>query len=156
MGNPGTLRAFFLLNRRERSLVSKVAFALLASWAGFRLFGFFNWKKWTTRFSEKKIKSSPMSMESAQHLANLAAATARRLFVRTNCLEQSLVLWLLLRRRGVPATLRFGGRKHEAQFEAHAWVEWQGTVLNDDGVYLEFTPFEGLEAPPVALEKYTR
>jgi transglutaminase superfamily protein len=48
---------------------------------------------------------------------------------RALCLEQSLVLYYLLRRRGVQAEYCQG--VIPAPFEAHAWVEYQGTVLND-------------------------
>ena len=156
MGNTGTVRAFFQLKSRERAIALKTALALLSTWAGLRIFGFSSWKNWTTRFSGKKNGAPPMSLEAVRQLANLSTATARRLFIRTNCLEQSLVIWFLLRRRGVPATLCFGGRKDGDQFEAHAWVEWQGAVLNDDGAVREkFTPFEPFEEPLATLEKYT-
>jgi hypothetical protein len=157
MGNTGTVRAFFQLKSQERAIALKTALALFVTWTSLRIFGFSSWKNWTTHLSAKNNSVPPMSVEGARQLANLSTATARRLFIRTNCLEQSLVIWFLLRRRGVSATLRFGGRKDGDQFEAHAWVEWQGVVLNDEGAVREkFTPFEPLEEPLATLEKYTR
>jgi hypothetical protein len=47
------------------------------------------------------------------------------------CLRRSLVLWALLARAGEPAELRVGFRRERGAFEAHAWVEHQGRVLND-------------------------
>jgi hypothetical protein len=49
---------------------------------------------------------------------------------RARCLEQSLTLLACLRRRGVLAELRLGVRPY--RFRAHAWVELDGVVLNDD------------------------
>jgi hypothetical protein len=46
------------------------------------------------------------------------------------CLEQSLALYLLLRRRGVPAELRIGVQVYP--FYAHAWVELDGRPVNED------------------------
>ncbi len=49
---------------------------------------------------------------------------------RIECLEQSLALWYLLRRRGVCAELTFGMRQYP--FGAHAWVTYRGEPLNED------------------------
>ena len=48
---------------------------------------------------------------------------------RAICLEQSLALYVLLRRRGVAAELRVG--VHPAPFAAHAWVEVEGEPVNE-------------------------
>ena len=48
---------------------------------------------------------------------------------RALCLEQSLVLWYLLRRRGVDASFALGVQAYP--FGAHAWVEHGGRPLND-------------------------
>jgi hypothetical protein len=48
---------------------------------------------------------------------------------RALCLEQSLALCLLLRRRGVPAQLRIGVQPRP--FHAHAWVEVAGRPLQE-------------------------
>jgi len=49
---------------------------------------------------------------------------------RIECLEQSLALWYLLRRRGVGTELTFGMRQYP--FGAHAWVTYRGEPLNED------------------------
>jgi hypothetical protein len=36
-----------------------------------------------------------------------------------------------MRRGGHSGTLRFGARREHGVFEAHAWVEYRGVVLND-------------------------
>lgn len=48
-----------------------------------------------------------------------------------NCLKKSLVLWGLLGRQGINSELRIGVRREEGNFQAHAWVESGGVVLND-------------------------
>lgn len=55
-----------------------------------------------------------------------------------------MVLWFILRRRGVAAEMRFGARKAAARLEAHAWVECMNVALNEEqGEHLHFLPFEG-------------
>ncbi len=48
---------------------------------------------------------------------------------RALCLEQSVTLWLLLRRRGIDADLRLGVQPYP--FGAHAWVEHRGEPVNE-------------------------
>ncbi|MBW4418213.1 MAG: lasso peptide biosynthesis B2 protein [Myxacorys californica WJT36-NPBG1] len=48
-----------------------------------------------------------------------------------NCLKRSLILWYLLHRQGIETDLRIGVRRCNGEFQAHAWVEYQGSVLND-------------------------
>lgn len=69
--------------------------------------------------------------------AALTERTAHRVAVagaffpgRAVCLEQSLALYVLLRRRGVPAELRIG--VVPSPFHAHAWVEVDGAPVNED------------------------
>ena len=62
-------------------------------------------------------------------------------FMRGNCLSQSLALAWLLRRRGVQPELRLGVRLTGPKFDAHAWIEFGGRVLNDtQDVHTRFTP----------------
>jgi hypothetical protein len=65
--------------------------------------------------------------------ARLVRAAAHHGFAHPTCLEESLALWWLLGRQGIAATLRIGTRKAGAQLEAHAWVEYEGTALNEGG-----------------------
>jgi len=47
------------------------------------------------------------------------------------CLQQSLVLWSLLRHQGIDSQLQIGVQYKEGEFAAHAWVEWEGWAIND-------------------------
>jgi hypothetical protein len=48
----------------------------------------------------------------------------------STCLRRSLVLTALLRRRGRPATVRFGVRRQAELLLAHAWVECDDAVVD--------------------------
>ena len=67
----------------------------------------------------------------AQRTAVLVNSAVRRGFYDATCLRRSLVLWWLLRRRGIESRLRIGARIEGDMFSAHAWVEYQDIVLND-------------------------
>lgn len=148
-----TWRGFWRLSGYARGLVLEAAAALLATWLGLRLAGFRRWKAvlaWLAPdMPDVGGASDPALVESARKIARLQQAAARHLFFRANCLEQSLALWWLLRRRGIAAELRVGARKDAGRFEAHAWVELDGAILNDTGEeHLHFVPFDGPLAAP--------
>jgi len=46
-------------------------------------------------------------------------------------MAESLTLWWLLARRGIKAEFRIGVRTLTGVFESHAWVEYDGHVLNE-------------------------
>jgi hypothetical protein len=62
--------------------------------------------------------------------AEWSVATAGALYPgRAKCLEQSLTLYYLLRRQGV--AVRYCQGMQPYPFQAHAWVEYRGEVIND-------------------------
>ncbi|MGH8436712.1 MAG: lasso peptide biosynthesis B2 protein [Pseudomonas sp.] len=80
--------------------------------------------------------------------AAVVAAVCRRVAMagvfypgRARCLEQSLALFVFLRRRGVAADLRLGVQPYP--FTAHAWVELNGIALNERPETLQqFVPIQ--------------
>jgi hypothetical protein len=61
-------------------------------------------------------------------LADLAARVARG---KGRCLMRSLLLFTLLKTRGEPAELLIGVNKDGTVFQAHAWIQTNGTILGD-------------------------
>lgn len=62
---------------------------------------------------------------------------------RAECLEQSLALLVLLRRRRIPVELKIGVERRP--FTAHAWVEHDGRPINESAEYVgRLTPFPSL------------
>jgi hypothetical protein len=77
-----------------------------------------------------------------------AVARGRRFHPKgMDCLEQSLVLVWMLRRRGQPATLRIGCRRDGPEFRFHAWVTGlDGTPLEPretQSHFVSLVPGEG-------------
>jgi len=145
-------RRFRRLSGFERGIVLKAAAGLLISWLAVRLLGFrvcrsvFE-KPLADRNSWDSTSCEADALGEARRIAHLEAVTASNLFFRTSCLEQSLVLCRMLRHRGMNADLRIGARKEANRFEAHAWVELDGTVLaGGEAEHLHFVPFERSES----------
>ncbi len=75
-------------------------------------------------------------------IARIVKIAARHGLWRPKCLTQSLVLWWFLRRQKIDGDLRIGVQPEGDRLEAHAWVEFQGVILNDDDdVHQRFAPF---------------
>jgi hypothetical protein len=143
-----TWRGFWRLSANSRGVALVAAAALTATWVGLRLAGFQRWKValvWLNpRNADAAATPDPAPIETARNMARIQEAVSRHLIFHASCLEQSLVLWWLLGRRGIPAELRIGARKEAGRFEAHAWVELGSVVLNDSGeAHLHFAPFDG-------------
>ncbi|HUF34764.1 MAG TPA: lasso peptide biosynthesis B2 protein, partial [Gemmatimonadales bacterium] len=85
------------------------------------------------RWVEGRVRPIPATDALDLHAVRAAAhtvATAAALYPgRARCLEQSLVLYYLLRRRGVALRYRQGVMPHP--FQAHAWIEYRGDVITD-------------------------
>jgi hypothetical protein len=91
----------------------------------------------------RKIEWSEMALAQALRISHLVDLAARHGLYPANCLQRSLALWWMLRRRGIQSELQFGTRKADGRFEAHAWIEVAGVVLNDSGdVRLCYAPFD--------------
>jgi hypothetical protein len=87
-----------------------------------------------------------------QNMARSVNLAARRA-LRAPCLPAALFLQWLLMRRGVASHLRIGVRIAAGALEAHAWVECEGTPINDRAdIALKFPPIAEF-APTGALTK---
>ena len=77
-------------------------------------------------------QTDPTTLERISRSVDRAAAVY---FKRAWCLQRSAACAYLLRRRGCPAQLVLGVRT--LPFEAHAWVEVSGRVVNDRREHLQ-------------------
>ena len=142
---------FRRLSGFERRIVLEAAAGLPIAWLAVRLLGF---RICRAVFEKSRVAGQnstspePGALGLARRIAHLEIVTAANLALRTTCLEQSLVLCRMLRRRNLNADLRIGARKEAGRFEAHAWVEVAGNVIDGGGTeHLHFVPFEQSESP---------
>lgn len=108
---------------------ARCALALLAVRAHLKARGFGPSVHLARRLGERAA-GARLPAEEVERTAYRVAVAAAFFPGRAVCLEQSLALYVLLRRRGVPAELRLGVQVHP--FHAHAWVELDGEPLNED------------------------
>jgi hypothetical protein len=126
------LRRFSSLGREARGIFLRAAALLPLISFSLRVRGF---RK--TQASLQKHLPSPCDSPDdfarghAALTARMVQAAVRHSLGHPTCLEESLALWWLLGRRGISSELRIGVRKHGEKFEAHAWVERDGTALNE-------------------------
>ena len=77
-------------------------------------------------------RAVPADARRARAAAEAVALVAGRPGIGARCLGRSLVLWFLLRRRGIDAELVIGAdRPRGGELPAHAWVELAGEPVND-------------------------
>lgn len=102
---------------------------ILALKVSLRLYGFGRVMKWIRRRVESVPASAWLDLDAVK-AAERAVATAGALYPgRALCLEQSLLLYYVLRRQGIAVSYCQGIMSHP--FQAHAWIEYQGRVIND-------------------------
>ncbi len=81
----------------------------------------------------------------AKRCAYLVSVAARYGIIRAKCLPQALLVFWLLRRRGISTEIRIGVRRQGGSIIAHAWVK-HGEVVISEGSQVEknFSAFEDL------------
>lgn len=125
------LRRFFRLSQHERSLLLIALGGLPLVASGVYVFGY---KRMGTLLAGAETRSMQVSESRRAEAERVAAAVrraARHGLHRGTCLSRSLLLWSMLKRRGIAAEIRFGVRPDNTAMEAHAWVEQDGHSLDD-------------------------
>jgi hypothetical protein len=118
-----------LRSSADRRVLFEAALLLPVVSLGLRALG---WRRVQQLLGRGTSMPARRSLEEARHVSALVEATARRSPIPYNCLQRSVVLWRVLRRRQLEADLRLGVRKETAGgHRFHAWVEHGGEVLND-------------------------
>lgn len=140
-------RRFRLRTPEERSLILRACMILPLAGVGMRVFGFQRWKEMIEKFSlsDSRPPSLPVEAQREPALRAVRAVRSAELhgLTKPNCLERSMTLWWILQRQGIDGELHIGARKQEDKFEAHAWVELDGGVLNDaEDVHEHYARFD--------------
>jgi len=101
-------------------------------------------QSWLARNSPgPTVLSAEQTQADVRRAAQMMAVACRRYPLRSSCLPRTIVLWSLLRQRGIATDVRIGARGNsQGEFQAHAWLEWNGEVLNDVAdVGRQYRPF---------------
>lgn len=116
-------RKFRALPWSQRRLLVWVILVLPWIEIGLRLRGL----RWTQAQLARFVPTRPIRDDISPEVINMLVrwAAAAVPFPAT-CLRRSLVLWWLLKRRGVASEIKIGAQRNTGPFKAHAWVEWDG------------------------------
>ena len=115
----------------ELQAPSVVWCGILVAWIKtlLRLRGFLATLEWIRRRVDTVPASTEAPLEQVRAVESAVAMAGALYPGRAKCLEQSLVLYYLLRRQGVAVSYCQGVQPYP--FRAHAWVEYRGQVIND-------------------------
>jgi hypothetical protein len=145
---PQLLRRFVALSAQDRAMFTR-AFAYLAAVELTRRFGGLGRLVRQASFArgESLVRAGdPVYSARAVGYARWVERAARHTPFSAQCLHRSLALYLWLRRDGIDSLVRVGVRKMDDEFKAHAWVELEGLVVNDDARAV--AAFSTLNRPP--------
>ena len=149
------------LSANERRLLAQALVLLPLTFCGVYALGVSRWQRFLMRLASfgttsnrssnrtsalrsHLISEDARASEQAKAIARAVKIAAERGLFHANCLQETLVLWCLLRRNHIESEIRFGARKHEGRVQAHAWVELNGVALNEaSDVCLHFSPLAG-------------
>lgn len=147
------LRRFNALERPARRLFVRASVLLPLISLSLRVRGFGKTQASLQRFLAVLNKTKNLSSSDLPALvARMVRAAGNHGLGHPTCLAESLALWWLLGREGIVSDLRVGVRRAGEKFEAHAWVECEGAVLNEpEARHLHFAAFDAALAslPPV-------
>ena len=99
----------------------------------------------------RRSSAGPMSPDRAaqERLARLARWPFKVLPLPGTCLRIALVQVAVLRRRGVPAIVRFGVRRASGELEFHAWADCDGAI-DDHAAAAGYRSFEPIPATAIS------
>ena len=91
--------------------------------------------------SPQTTRAAAFTPARLQQVTWLVGVAGRRV-MPVPCLSRSVALARVLARRGVATSIRVGVRTIDGRLDAHAWVELDGRVINDDAAHVrQYAPF---------------
>lgn len=125
-------KEFRLLNATDRWTLMRVVYLLPLRTLQLRAFGLSSFRSHTQPLPPAANEiDSATAIALARRIYWLMSVAANRGICRGSCLSRSLVLRDLLAQKGIGCEVRIGVRHRGPEFDAHAWVEVDGTVVND-------------------------
>jgi hypothetical protein len=104
-----------------------------------------------TRLIERRVISARSRPAQPGRLRWAVEAAARRLPLRTKCIEQALCLQVMLSRRGLASTLHYGIRRGpDGEISAHVWLTLDGAIVIGGEAAPQFTCVATFETQPAA------
>ena len=145
----GDRRTLKDLSFREWRTLVPIGVLLPVFAVGVRMAGYGRLRAFLARLGpEPRPMDSQAAVDDAKATGRLVNGAAARLPFPVSCLPRALTLWWLLRLRRMESDVRIGVRHEEGRLQAHAWVEGNGTVLNDKpDINERFAAFDPIDWP---------
>ena len=141
-------KKFLVLSGADKITFMVALCGLPGVYLNLRRFGF---KNYLARLQHIPLAAVPPDIETSSvpaQISYLVNSAARLLFRREACLERSILLWSLLRRRGIESELKIGVVTEDSTMRAHAWIEIDGEPINEPpDTNQRFTAFESSFTP---------
>ncbi len=137
------------LSRLHHGGVMLLAEALVELTAASAKVRFAPFRRITSAITQQVVSAKPRVVD-VDRLRWAVQAAARRLPLRTKCIEMALCLQAMLRRRGVASVLHYGVRRDEqGTLGAHVWLTIDGEYVIGGECAPEFACLATF-APPMA------
>jgi len=136
------------LSLLEWQLLITSAILLPLTALGLHLIGLKRTHRFMKYFTSATPKTSLLEEQKLQDgriIARMVEVAANHGLYQANCLKKSLVLWWLLKRKGITTELKIGVGKDGDDFCAHAWVELNGMPLTDPLTFLRTKSFDEMD-----------
>ncbi len=128
------IRRYLRLPAWQRRQIFSAWWLLLGFWVALRIQPF----KKTQSFADVPM-GTPTEATDLEALAWCVRAAGGTHLVPIKCLERSLALQRILRKRGVPAELQIGVEKNGTALAGHAWLEIDGEPIGEpEGIDQKF------------------
>lgn len=119
---------------------------------GLHLLGFARFQAWLDRSPPAAHIPCDIAPGELAAIGRLVNVAARHSPGKVTCLTRSLFLRWLLQRRGIASELRIGVQIVQGKLDAHAWVEYAGSPINDtQDVAERYAAF----SDPISLESFS-
>ncbi len=125
----GKVRQFLDLPNSHKLIFTKISLIVPLVELGIKTFGFkrtFNLLKRFTKKTKKPVANPTLIINRHRNFLYLYS---KQFPFFGKCLAQSLTLWVLLQNKSINTDLRFGMKKENNKFLAHAWLEYDGKPL---------------------------
>ena len=117
-------------------LVVRLAFALLPLPRALRLFG----------IAQSETGHGRIAAAEAERIGRAIGRAARHVPFRAVCLQQAFAALLMLRRRGLAATVHLGLIREDSELKAHAWSRCGDVAVTGIAAAGGFTPIAAFAA----------
>ena len=141
------LRTLLSFSAQDWILLVQAWSLLLAFDIALRVLPFLKVQGWIKSPNQKKI-STVKAERIIQRSSNFVDLAARHHLYPMTCLRRSLALQWLLSKSGLDASLQFGVRRENGTLQAHAWLEYQGQVIDKTPIPTE--QYASLKAKGIA------